>query len=68
MGANEVSLVPSTAVPSPFVILKTMVGFLPAATFVTLTMVAFSPLSCFDFSGMACAPLMEASNSSALSG
>src|SRR5437762_558639 len=52
------------AVPSAFVSWKTTVGFLPTAASVTLTMVAVMPFSCFEFSLMRCAPLMDTPNSS----
>src|ERR1043165_6950266 len=66
-GENDVSLLPSTGVPSPFVILKTAVGFLPGTRSVTLTIVALRPLSCLAFSGTVCAALIEASQSAPLS-
>src|SRR6185369_5031052 len=68
IGAKVLSFVPSTAVPSPFLMAKVTVGFLPGAASVTLTMLAVRPLSCFEATGRTCAPLIEASNSLPLSG
>src|SRR5262249_35181459 len=50
--------------PSLLVSLKTMVGFLPMATSFTSTIAALMPLSCVEFCGSRCAPLMETPNSS----
>src|SRR5256885_1007310 len=66
-GENEVSLLPSTAVPSAFLIEKTTVAFLPGTKSVTLTIVAVRPLSCLAFSGTVWAALIDASQSAPLS-
>ena len=59
---------PSSTTPFLSVILNATVGFWPALAFVTLTIWTFGFRSWSEYSGIVWPPLMEASNSSPLSG
>ena len=57
-----------TSDPSLLVSLKYTVGALPGAALVTSVISMSRPASCFDFVGIVCAPMIEMSNSTPLSG